>query len=131
MPEVERHPRQSIGGLSGVALFLSLLLRLQPKISNSWRQSFPAIPSLQLKAQLFGLSLNCLDRTRASSRSITWLSSRTRCTLSTTATTSRRPPSRTRHEHLARRLASETPGPRENGDHEVFLEDGLTLQAFF
>jgi hypothetical protein len=21
--------------------------------------------------------------------------------------------------------------PRENGDHEVFLEDGLTLQAFF
>jgi hypothetical protein len=21
--------------------------------------------------------------------------------------------------------------PRENGDHEIFLEDGLTLQAFF
>jgi len=21
--------------------------------------------------------------------------------------------------------------PREHGDHEVFLEDGLTLQAFF
>src|SRR5260221_6142786 len=32
MPEVERHPRQSIGGLSGVALFLSLLLRFQPQL---------------------------------------------------------------------------------------------------
>src|SRR5258707_13249657 len=32
MPEVERHPRQSIGGLSGVALFLSLLLRFQSQL---------------------------------------------------------------------------------------------------
>jgi hypothetical protein len=31
MPEVERHPRQSIGGLWGVALFLSLPLRFQPE----------------------------------------------------------------------------------------------------
>jgi hypothetical protein len=32
MPEVERHPRQSIGGLWGVALFLSLPLRFQPQL---------------------------------------------------------------------------------------------------
>jgi len=31
MPEVERHPHQSIGGLWGVALFLSLPLRFQPQ----------------------------------------------------------------------------------------------------
>src|SRR5712675_2107804 len=40
----------------------SFHLRLRPKISNAWRQSFSAIPSLQLKAQLFGLSLKRLDR---------------------------------------------------------------------
>ena len=32
MPEVERHPHQSIGGLWGVALFLSLPLRFQPQL---------------------------------------------------------------------------------------------------
>jgi hypothetical protein len=31
MPEVERHQRQSIGDLWGVALFLSLPLRFQPR----------------------------------------------------------------------------------------------------
>jgi hypothetical protein len=35
MPEVERHPRQSIGGLWGVALFLSLPLRFQPQLHHA------------------------------------------------------------------------------------------------
>jgi hypothetical protein len=35
MPEVERHPRQSIGGLWGVALFLSLPLRFQPQLHRN------------------------------------------------------------------------------------------------
>jgi hypothetical protein len=41
MPEVERHPRQSIGVLWGVALFLSLPLRFQPQLhqAGSLRES--------------------------------------------------------------------------------------------
>ena len=43
MPEVERHPRQSIGGLWGVALFLSLPFRFQPQLRQaSLRESQPA-----------------------------------------------------------------------------------------
>jgi hypothetical protein len=42
MPEVERHPRQSIGGLWGVAL--SLPLRFQPQLhqAGSLRERPPA-----------------------------------------------------------------------------------------
>ena len=39
MPEVERHPHQSIGGLWGVALFLSLPLRFQPEIDRAERRA--------------------------------------------------------------------------------------------
>ena len=65
MPEVERHPHQSMGGLWGVALFLSFPLRFQPQLhqAGSLREShpprracehtFPKVGNCQISAALF------------------------------------------------------------------------------